>query len=40
MPTESQNPVRASILGEYLDAGMSPSLEAMGFACRNLSAAE
>ncbi len=40
MPTESQNPDRASTLRDYLDNGLSPSLEAMGFACRILAAGE
>ena len=40
MPTESQNPDRASTLRDYLDNGLSPSLKAMGFACRILAAGE
>jgi acetylornithine deacetylase/succinyl-diaminopimelate desuccinylase-like protein len=36
MPTESQNPERAPVLREYLEAEMRPALEALGFTCRIL----
>ncbi len=34
IPTESQNPDRADELTEYLTAELTPSLGALGFACR------
>ena len=34
IPTESQNPERAPILVEYLDAEMRASLERLGFECK------
>lgn len=37
IPTESQNPARAAILGEYLENEMRPAFEAMGFSCQTLS---
>ena len=37
LPTESQNPQRASVLASYLDAEMRPAFEAMGFACQTLA---
>ena len=36
LPTESQNPERAGVLRQYLDAEMRPAFEAMGFSCRVL----
>lgn len=36
IPTESQNPDRASVLGEYLENEMRPAFEAMGFDCQTL----
>ena len=36
MPTESQNPERASVLFSYLDDEMKPALEQLGFRCRTL----
>ena len=33
MPTESQNPERASVLEEYLALGLRPMLESLGFTC-------
>ena len=38
MPTESQNPDRAPVLADYLEGEIRPALEALGFACRGLSA--
>lgn len=37
IPTESQNPDRAPVLGEYLDKEMQPLLESLGFTCRTLT---
>ncbi|MET4687689.1 M20 family metallopeptidase [Sinorhizobium fredii] len=37
MPTESQNPERASVLAQYLDTEIRPAFKALGFACRELS---
>jgi acetylornithine deacetylase/succinyl-diaminopimelate desuccinylase-like protein len=37
MPTESQNPARAPVLAEYLDAELKPAFEALGFVCRTLT---
>ena len=37
IPTESQNPARADILPQYLEAEMRPAFEAMGFTCRILT---
>jgi acetylornithine deacetylase/succinyl-diaminopimelate desuccinylase-like protein len=37
IPTESQNPERASELARYLGAEMQPAFEAMGFECRTLT---
>ncbi len=36
MPTESQNPERAGVLRQYLEAEIRPAFETMGFACRIL----
>jgi acetylornithine deacetylase/succinyl-diaminopimelate desuccinylase-like protein len=36
MPTESQNPERADVLRQYLEAEARPAFEAMGFSCRIL----
>ncbi len=36
MPTESQNPERASVLAQYLEEEMRPALESLGFSCRVL----
>jgi acetylornithine deacetylase/succinyl-diaminopimelate desuccinylase-like protein len=36
IPTESQNPERADVLRQYLEAEARPAFEAMGFACRIL----
>lgn len=36
IPTESQNPERAGVLRQYLEAELRPSFEAMGFSCRIL----
>lgn len=36
MPTESQNPERAGVLRDYLEAELRPAFEAMGFTCRIL----
>jgi hypothetical protein len=33
IPTESQNPARATLLQGYLSAEMKPSFEALGFTC-------
>ena len=35
MPTESQNPDRASVLHAYLEQEMMPMLAALGFQCRD-----
>ncbi|CAM5200743.1 hypothetical protein ARD30_05425 [Bosea thiooxidans] len=37
IPTESQNPDRAPVLGDYLEQEMRPLLESLGFACRVLT---
>ncbi|SAI73419.1 amidohydrolase/peptidase [Bordetella ansorpii] len=37
IPTESQNPDRAEVLPQYLEAEMRPAFEAMGFTCRILT---
>jgi acetylornithine deacetylase/succinyl-diaminopimelate desuccinylase-like protein len=37
VPTESQNPERAGVLGDYLEREIRPAFEAMGFACRTLT---
>ena len=37
MPTESQNPERASTLTDYLETEIKPTLEALGFVCHTLS---
>jgi acetylornithine deacetylase/succinyl-diaminopimelate desuccinylase-like protein len=37
IPTESQNPERAAVLEQYLDAEIRPAFEAMGFECRTLT---
>jgi len=37
MPTESQNPDRASELTDYLENEIRPAFEALGFTCRALS---
>src|SRR5215813_2688897 len=37
IPTESQNPDRASELARYVDTEMKPALEALGFKCRVLT---
>lgn len=37
MPTESQNPERAAVLADYLDAEIRPAFEALGFTCRTLT---
>jgi acetylornithine deacetylase/succinyl-diaminopimelate desuccinylase-like protein len=36
IPTESQNPERAGVLRDYLEAEIRPAFEAMGFSCRIL----
>ena len=36
IPTESQNPARASALADYLETEMAESLERVGFTCRIL----
>jgi acetylornithine deacetylase/succinyl-diaminopimelate desuccinylase-like protein len=36
MPTESQNPERADVLRQYLEAEVGPAFDAMGFTCRIL----
>jgi acetylornithine deacetylase/succinyl-diaminopimelate desuccinylase-like protein len=36
IPTESQNPERAPVLRQYLEAEIRPAFEAMGFSCRIL----
>ncbi len=33
IPTESQNPDRMAVLGDYLEKEMRGSLEALGFTC-------
>jgi acetylornithine deacetylase/succinyl-diaminopimelate desuccinylase-like protein len=40
MPTESQNPERAEVLGEYLEHEMVPMFTALGFKCRILTNAK
>ena len=37
IPTESQNPDRAPVLVQYLEAEMRPAFEAMGFTCETLT---
>lgn len=37
LPTESQNPERAAVLADYLQAEIRPAFEAMGFTCRTLT---
>lgn len=37
LPTESQNPERAAVLADYLEAEIRPAFEALGFACRTLT---
>ena len=37
IPTESQDPARASELVEYLETEMRPAFEAMGFVCQRFS---
>ncbi|MGY6269314.1 M20 family metallopeptidase [Achromobacter denitrificans] len=37
MPTESQNPERAAVLADYLEAEIRPAFEALGFSCRTLT---
>jgi acetylornithine deacetylase/succinyl-diaminopimelate desuccinylase-like protein len=37
IPTESQNPDRAPVLGDYLEQEMRPLLESLGFTCRILT---
>lgn len=37
MPTESQNPERAPVLAQYLQAELQPAFEAMGYRCQLLS---
>ena len=37
LPTESQNSDRMPVLNEYLEAEMTPALEALGFVCRKLT---
>jgi acetylornithine deacetylase/succinyl-diaminopimelate desuccinylase-like protein len=37
MTTESQNPDRAPVLAEYVEAEMRPVFEGLGFACRRFS---
>ncbi|MFJ5369629.1 M20 family metallopeptidase [Bosea sp. CER48] len=37
IPTESQNPDRAPVLGEYLEQEMQPLLESLGFTCSTLT---
>lgn len=37
LPTESQNPERASVLADYLESEIRPAFEALGFACRTLT---
>ncbi|EHK64198.1 M20 family metallopeptidase [Achromobacter arsenitoxydans] len=37
LPTESQNPDRAAVLADYLDAEIRPAFEALGFTCRTLT---
>lgn len=37
IPTESQNPQRATVLAQYLEAEMQPAFEAMGFKCQTLT---
>jgi acetylornithine deacetylase/succinyl-diaminopimelate desuccinylase-like protein len=36
MPTESQNPERAPVLVEYIEAELKPAFEAMGFVCSTM----
>ncbi|KQV72608.1 M20 family metallopeptidase [Rhizobium sp. Root1220] len=37
MPTESQNPDRALVLIQYIEAEIRPAFEALGFVCHTLS---
>jgi len=37
IPTESQNPDRAPVLGQYLHEELQPAFEAMGFECHTLT---
>jgi hypothetical protein len=37
MPTESQNPDRAPVLVQYVEAELKPAFEAHGFVCQILS---
>lgn len=37
LPTESQNPDRAAVLADYLEAEIRPAFEALGFTCRTLT---
>ena len=37
LPTESQNPERAAVLADYLEAEIRPAFEALGFNCRTLT---
>jgi acetylornithine deacetylase/succinyl-diaminopimelate desuccinylase-like protein len=37
MPTESQNPDRAPMLADYLEAEIKPAFEALGFVCQTMS---
>lgn len=37
LPTESQNPERAAVLADYLEAEIRPAFEALGFTCRTLT---
>jgi acetylornithine deacetylase/succinyl-diaminopimelate desuccinylase-like protein len=37
MPTESQNPDRAPVLIQYIEAEIKPAFEALGFVCHTLS---
>ncbi|KAG0773875.1 hypothetical protein G6F22_014516 [Rhizopus arrhizus] len=37
LPTESQNPERATVLADYLESEIRPAFEALGFACRTLT---
>jgi acetylornithine deacetylase/succinyl-diaminopimelate desuccinylase-like protein len=37
MPTESQNPDRAPVLIQYIEAEIKPAFEALGFVCYTLS---
>ena len=37
LPTESQNPERAAVLADYLEAEIRPAFDALGFTCRTLT---